>query len=174
MMTLSTQRSILSLTGAFLLMVAAGCQREPATPPESYRVRAQVRQVPAPDAARGEIYVRHEAIPSFKNEDGEIVGMDSMSMPFPLADVALAAGVAAGDRIEMEFEVSWSGGNPLKVTAIEKLPEGTRLAFEPPAEADPDADDTGEAETDAAETDAAEPAETEPAEAEPEKAEPGT
>ncbi len=130
-----------------LLALAVGCQREPAAPPETYRVRAQVWQVPAPDADRGEIYVRHEAIPGFKNEDGEIVGMESMSMPFPLADVALAAGVAVGDRIEMEFEVDWHGGNPLRVTAIDKLPEDARLAFEapPPEAATPPATEDGEA-----------------------------
>ncbi len=134
-----------------LLVAASACTDKPAAPPESYRVRAQVRQVPAPDAARGEILVRHEAIPSFKNEGGEIVGMDSMSMPFPLADVGLAAGLAAGDRIEMGFEVSWHGGNPLKVTAIEKLPAGTRLAFEPAeTEAETTGTETTESETEEA------------------------
>ncbi len=143
--TLRARRSFIRLAGALMLLAAsAGCQQQPAAPPEIYRVRAQVRQVPAPDAARGEILVRHEAIPNFKNEGGEVVGMDSMSMPFPLADAGMAAGVAAGDRIEMEFEVSWSGGNPLKVTAIDKLPEGTRLAFEPAAEeVEPDAEAAG-------------------------------
>jgi Cu/Ag efflux protein CusF len=121
------------LAVAFLLLVApAGCERPPETPPESYRVRAQVRQLPAPNAARGEIYVRHEAVPGFKDADGEAVGMGSMSMSFPLADVGLAAGLAVGDRIEMTFEVSWHGGHPLAVTAIEKLPADTRLAFEAP------------------------------------------
>ena len=113
-----------------LLVMATACEKPPAAPPESYRVRAQVRQLPVPDAPSGEILVRHEAIPGFKNADGEVVGMESMSMPFPLDDVALVAGLAAGDRIEMTFEVSWHGGNPLAVTAIEKLPADTRLAFE--------------------------------------------
>lgn len=135
-----------------MLMVAAGCAREPAPPPETYRVRAQVRQVPKPDAVRGELYVRHEAIPSFKNAAGEVVGMEAMSMSFPLADVALAAEVAAGDRIELEFDVDWSGrGNPLKVTAIEKLPEGTRLAFEAAA---PEAEAAGVSEAEETEPEA--------------------
>ncbi len=155
-LTLKIPRSILSLAGALLVLVAsAGCEREPAAPPETYRVRAQVRQVPKPDDARGELYVRHEAIPSFKNAGGEVVAMDSMSMSFPLADVTLAAGIAAGDRIEMEFEVSWSGsGNPLQVTAVEKLPEDTLLAFEEAA----------------AEVEEAEHEETGPEETEPEEA----
>lgn len=142
----------LQATALILFVLTSGCDREPAAPPETYRVRAQVRQVPKPDAARGELYVRHEAIPSFKNADGEVVGMESMSMSFPLADVALTAGVAAGDRIEMEFDVNWSGrGNPLKVTAIEKLPEGTRLAFETAA---PDAGETDEPEQEETEPEA--------------------
>ncbi len=124
-------RLLLRLTGAFLLLaVAAACERQPAAPAESYRVRALVRNLPAPDDARGEVYVRHEAIPSFKNAEGEVVGMDSMSMSFPLAAAGLVAGVEVGDRIEMAFDVSWHSGNPLKITAIEKLPEDTRLAFE--------------------------------------------
>ncbi len=126
-----------------LITTSAGCDREPTPPPESYRVRGLVRQLPAPNKANGDVLVKHEAIPSFKDADGEIVGMESMSMPFPLADVALITGVEVGDRIDMEFEVSWHGGNPLKVTAIEKLPEGTRLAFEKaePAPEEPDAEE---------------------------------
>ena len=68
--------------------------------------------------------------PSDDDADSEVVGMDSMTMPFPLADPALAAGLAAGDRIEMEFEVRWNGDDPLLITALEKLPPETRLAFE--------------------------------------------
>ena len=128
------------LTAALLpFAVAAGCDKPPVAPPESYRVRAQVRQLPAPDTPGGEILVRHEAIAGFKNADGEIVGMESMSMSFPLADAALAAGLEVGDRIEMAFEVSWHGGNPLSVTAIKKLPADARLAFEAPEPTDAEA-----------------------------------
>ncbi len=126
-------RLILGLAGLLLLFtVATACEKEPEVPPEIYQVRALVRHLPEPDEARPEILVRHEAIPSFKNADGEVVGMETMSMPFPLADTGLIADLEAGDRVELTFEVSWHGGNPLKVTAIEKLPEGTQLAFEAP------------------------------------------
>jgi len=111
-----------------LFLLAACGSPPPEQPPEVYRVRGLVRQLPS--APAGEIHVRHEAIPDFKTEDGEVVGMDSMTMPFPLADTALAAGLEAGDRIEMEFEVRWDGDYPLLITALEKLPPDTRLAFE--------------------------------------------
>ncbi len=130
--------------GALLLAVLVGCGSEPPATEsaETYRVRGMVRQMP--ERAGGEVQVRHEAIPGFKNADGEVVGMDSMTMPFPVTDDGLLAGIAAGDRIEMEFEVRWSGGHPLRITAIDKLPPDARLAFEeaapeaqpPPAEAE--------------------------------------
>ncbi len=127
-------RLVLCLAGLFLLFtLAAACEKKPEVPPEIYQVRALVRHLPEPDDARPEILVRHEAIPSFKNADGEVVGMETMSMPFPLADTGLIADLEVGDRVELTFEVSWHGdGNPLRVTAIEELPEGTQLAFETP------------------------------------------
>ncbi len=128
------------VAGALLLLALAlvsACGSEPPAPAESYRVRGLVRQLPA--RAGGEVQIRHEAIPDFKNADGEVVGMDSMTMPFPVADAGLLAGIEAGDRIEMEFVVRWSGGHPLEIVAMEKLPPETRLAFEtaPEAEAEP-------------------------------------
>ena len=133
---MTSARAATLISALLMLVLTAACEKKPAAPPESYRVRAQVRQLPAAGAARGEILVRHEAIPEFKNADGEVVGMEPMSMSFPLADLALVDGLAVGDRVEMSFDVSWHGGNPLSITAIEKLPADTRLAFEDPGEAD--------------------------------------
>ena len=74
--------------------------------------------------------MRHEAIAEFKDADGEVVGMESMTMPFPVDDAELIAGLEAGDRIALDFEVRWDEGHPLRITAIEKLPPETRLGFE--------------------------------------------
>ena len=111
-----------------LCLLAACGGPGPEQPPEIYRVRGLVRQLPS--GPGGELHVRHEAIAGFKNSDGEVVGMESMTMPFPLADASLAAGLETGDKIEMEFEVRWQGGPPLRITALEKLPPETTLAFE--------------------------------------------
>lgn len=113
-----------------LLLLQAACGGGPSAdqPPDVYRVRGLVRQLPSGPA--NELHVRHEAIEGFRNAGGEVVGMESMTMPFPLADASLAAGLEAGDRIEMEFEVRWDSGHPLRITAIDELPPETRLAFE--------------------------------------------
>lgn len=117
----------MTLLLACLLPAACGGP-PPEQPPEVYRVRGMVRQLPSPPA--NEMQVRHEAVPAFKDSGGEVVGMESMTMPFPLADPALAAGLEVGDRIEMDFEVRWHGSHPLRITAVEELPPETRLAFE--------------------------------------------
>ena len=128
-------RSLTSHRWTFALLICAlaaacGSRPEDDRPPDVYRVRGVVRQLPAADRAPRELAVRHEAIPQFKSSDGEVVGMESMTMSFPLADPGLADGLAVGDKIEMEFEVRWEGGNPLSITAVEKLPPETPLAFE--------------------------------------------
>ncbi|MCP3964362.1 MAG: copper-binding protein [bacterium] len=109
----------------------AGCGGgEPEKPADRYKVRGVVSQLPVPERSNRELFVHHEEVPGFKNIDGEVVGMDSMTMGFPLADTELPDGLAVGDKIEMEFEVRWSGGDPLAITALEKLPAETRLSFE--------------------------------------------
>ncbi len=117
---------------AVTALLSTGCEDHPEVrqEPESYSVRGLVRQLPEPNRRGRELSVWHEAIAEFKDMDGEIVGMESMTMGFPLAEDELAAGLAVGDRIRIDFDVSWDAGNPLTITAIEKLPAETRLDFE--------------------------------------------
>ena len=121
----------LLLTSLPLLLTAACHQTEaPAAPTQNardYQVRGLVNGV----AADGkEIQIHHEAIPEFVGIDGQSEPMDPMTMPFPVADPALLAGITKGDRIRFTFRVDWDGAMPLAVTAIEKLPPETRLSFE--------------------------------------------
>ncbi len=149
--TLCKVLAICCLSVMLLLTAACGAP-QPEAPPETYRVRGIIRKLPTPNRSPQELSVRHEAIPEFKNADGKVVGMDSMTMPFPLADPALIHTLEVGDRIEMQFNVQWNGDHPLEITAIDALPAETRLAFEPPAP-----------EPSAAEPSTAEPSSAEPA-----------
>jgi len=132
-----------------LLLAPLGCGpgRTPDAPVDAtYSVRGEVAKLPTEGS--NEIWIHHEAIPDFRNERGETVGMESMTMPFPLgAEVALGD-LATGDRVAFDFEVRWKGrGRPLAVTRIERLPAGTRLAFdEPEAEVAADDEAPGQAE----------------------------
>lgn len=109
---------------------AAGCKpaeqaAAPARAAREYQVKGLVGGV-----SPKEIQIHHEAIPDFVGIDGTSEPMESMTMPFPVADPALVAGIAAGDRIDFTFRVDWDGKQPLVVTRIEKLPAEARLAFE--------------------------------------------
>ena len=62
--------------------------------------------------------------------------MKSMAMPFPV-DPSMLEGVEVGDRVSFDFEVSWTGSPPMKVTRLEVLPPDTVLGFETPALQEP-------------------------------------
>lgn len=115
-----------------LLALACGAREAAVTPPDAtYSVRGEIAKLPSD--ASSELWIHHEAIPDFRNDKGETVGMESMTMPFPVGTGVSLDGLATGDRISFDFEVRWQGrGRPLAITRIERLPEGTRLAFDPP------------------------------------------
>jgi len=130
-----------ALVAVAALALAAGCARQAAPPSgasaadAAYTVRAEIVRLPA--APGGELYLRHEAIPDFRDSKGEAVGMGSMTMPFGAPAELDLAGFAAGDRVEATFEVRWKADRmPLRVTRLAKLPAGTALAFDPPPAVD--------------------------------------
>ncbi len=119
-----------TLAALSILALAAACgEPEPAAPPETYTGRGIVRQL---DGAERELFIHHEAIPQFKDIDGEVVGMEAMAMTFHVAEPVTLEGFAPGDRIEFDFEVRWDDGPPLTVIRLAQLPPDARLAFEEP------------------------------------------
>ena len=104
-----------------LAALIGACGGEAPAPPgelRSYEVDALVRWVAPPGAEPREIEIRHEAIPTFVGIDGEVVGMEAMTMRFPLAGEAADAAVAPGDEVRFTLEVDWEGSPPARVTAI--------------------------------------------------------
>lgn len=121
-----------------ITVTGVSCDRHAAAPPHVrgepdavYRVRGKVEQVPDPSKPMSEFIVRHEPIDDFRNPDGSL-GMDTMSMPFPLATSASLDGIGAGDAVEIEFAV-WSkpGTRGYEARRVVKLPDGTVLRFGP-------------------------------------------
>jgi hypothetical protein len=114
----------------------AGCENKPAKPAKvvapvaTYTVRGIVSALPDP-ARKGspDLQLHHEAIPGFKDKDGTVVGMNSMPMPFPLADGVTLEGIALGDKLEVTFLVDWSLAPAHRVTAWKKLPPETELSL---------------------------------------------
>ena len=125
------------------LVVPLGCGGPPPgedLPGQVYTVRGMVRDLPNPDRPGSEFSVRHEAIDDFVSLQGEVIGMSSMTMPFPLADKVSLDGVAIGDPVEVILKVDWDGDVPVQVTSVKELPPDTQLEFRkarPPAPRDP-------------------------------------
>ena len=100
-----------------------------APPAATYRVRALVRQLPDPESPGSQFLVRHEAIDDLVGFDGEVGGMDAMTMPFPLVDDGLLDGVEPGDKVTLVLEVDWPADIPVRVVDLEPLPDDTELEF---------------------------------------------
>mgnify|MGYP001187670412 FL=1 len=132
------QAIILGTCLAVVALALGACA--PAPPPptptvadRSYSVRGEIVRLPDPADPQYEIWIRHEAIPDFTTDSGEVVGMDAMTMPFGVADGLDLSAVAVGDKILFTLTVSWADrAQPARVTAIEKLSEETELTFAPP------------------------------------------
>jgi Cu/Ag efflux protein CusF len=92
---------------------------------QRYEVRGEVTRLPSPPADA--LYLRHEAIAGFVGIDGEVVGMDSMTMPFPVGEGVELDGVEVGDKVGFTLEVEWEGDPPYRITGVEELGAETVL-----------------------------------------------
>jgi len=121
--------------------VAPGCKKQesssPATPTiqkDSYTVRGLVVQLPDPASPAADFSVRHEAIPNFRQQDGNL-GMDVMDMPFPLAPGLDISTLKIGDKVELTFEVDLNLAESkflgYRATKVVVLPPETELDFTP-------------------------------------------
>lgn len=125
-------RPALASLVAVALLAAGLAACSPAPPKDDvhrYTVRGEVSALPRAGQPGSELLIHHEPVPEFVDSSGKTVGMQSMTMPFPLADGVSLAGIARGDKVEMTFEIRWHGAPPLQLTAIHKLPPDTELNF---------------------------------------------
>lgn len=113
-----------------LCLLAAGCsgQRDEASG-QHYTVRGQVKQLPDPRNPGSGLYVTHEAIDNWVGRSGEVEGMDSMTMPFPVDEDVSLDGIQPNDAVEFDLHVDWEADLPIEITGIRELPPGTRLVF---------------------------------------------
>ena len=109
-------------TGALLLALAvliAACGAETDQGPvQIYDVRGVVAQLPAGPGK--ELMIEHEEIPDFVGASGDTVGMEEMTMGFPVAEGVSLEGFAVGDSVRFTFEVRWNGSPPLRLTRMVK------------------------------------------------------
>ena len=91
----------------------------------SYEVRGKVIELPTAESRT--IQIHHEKIEGFRSQEGKVVGMASMQMPFGVQEKLDLSGIAPGDLVTFRLEMHWGQKPPTRVTAIEKLPADTEL-----------------------------------------------
>lgn len=116
-------RSRAPLLLCLALCLACSPRQETAPPAASggtqIKVRASVVALPGEDAM---LHLHHEAMPDFPGQDGQVTGMDSMTMPFPVTQDLSLEGIAVGDRVEASLLVNWKADPSVQVVAVKELP----------------------------------------------------
>ena len=112
-----------------LLVLGAGCADKGSGSGRTYTARGQVVQLPDPANPGTGLTLNHEAIDQFVDRQGELVGMDPMSMPFPVAQGVSLEGIQVSDIVEFKLHVDWSAEPAAEITEIRELPAGTKLDF---------------------------------------------
>jgi len=126
----------------FLLVILslAGCSEGKEESGRTYTVRGQVTQLPDPANPGTGLYLNHEAIDDFVSRDGEMVGMDPMTMSFLVDEEVPLEGIGVGDVVEIELRVDWGAETTpgiAEIVGIRELPPGTKLTYraaKPPKE----------------------------------------
>lgn len=115
--------------GVVLLALGCGHGGPSGSTGRDYTVRAQVVQTPDPSKPAGGLYIFHEALDDWVGRSGQVEGMDSMAMPFPVAPGAELKGIQANDKVTVTLHVDWEAERPVEITQVRKLSPATRLVF---------------------------------------------
>ena len=125
-------KTFLTLLAIFVFVVSlTGCSAKDGSG-RTYTVRGQVTQLPDPANPGTGLYLNHEAIDQFMGRDGEVVGMDPMTMPFQVDEKVPLQDIQVGDVIEFDLRVDWGATPPdseAEIVRIRELPPGTKLQF---------------------------------------------
>ncbi|HEV7517538.1 MAG TPA: hypothetical protein VGR07_14650 [Thermoanaerobaculia bacterium] len=123
--------SAVLLLALAVLAPLAGCSRGGGrnVGGRDYTVRGKVAQLPEPGNPASGFAVAHQAIDDFVDRQGEVVGMDPMTMTFALGPKVSLAGIAIEDLVELTLHVDWSATPPVRVTSVKKLPPGTPIVY---------------------------------------------
>lgn len=89
--------------------------------PYFFTVKGIVKGMPGEGRAANEILVKHQPIPEYRDQDGTVIGMMAMTMPFYLAEGVSLAGIKAGDAVEMKVEQHLKPTFTENVTSIKKV-----------------------------------------------------
>jgi len=98
---------------------------------DRYTVRGVIEQRPSTNLPGSSLQIRHEAIDGFRNAQGQAIGMDSMTMPFPeWSEKVDPSRFSVDQPVVFTFEVVWRRGVPrTRITHMRPLPPDAQLIF---------------------------------------------
>ena len=113
-----------TLLTAGLAMTTGACgdSEHTAGPADVYTARGIVKGITG-----NQVSIQHEAIPAFKDRDGNVAEMMSMTMGFALPDNLDRTNLTEGTKISMTFDVVWTRRPALQLVKFKVLPEDTAL-----------------------------------------------
>lgn len=86
---------------------------------QRYTVEGEVVYLPSESVPA--VTIRHQAVEDFVDMDGEVVGMEAMTMPFPVAEGVELEGIEPGDPVRFVLEVEWEGDPPYRLIEVEEI-----------------------------------------------------
>jgi hypothetical protein len=118
-------RRALGLFSLCLFACGGGGATKPADPADAvYDVRGRVEALDAET-----VQVAHEAIPAFKDRDGNPSAMPAMTMPFALDPSVDRSKLTPKSLWQFRVEIHWSHAPGMRVVSATPLPAGTPLAL---------------------------------------------
>jgi Cu/Ag efflux protein CusF len=120
----------------FGLLGAAGCeQKKPAAATEygpaehTYTVRGEVVELPQADNPMTGFRVKHEPIREYKDREGKVVGMGTMTMSFTPGPGVSLEGIEKGDKVELVWEMWYRPRMRERVVSVKELPAETVMEY---------------------------------------------
>jgi len=104
-----------------VVLCCVGACKGGSPPDATYTTRGEVK------AVGPRLDLHHEAIPEYRSRTDQPTGMASMVMSFHVAPAVSLAGVVAGTKVAITFEVRWTADPGLLITALTVLPPETKL-----------------------------------------------
>ncbi len=88
----------------------------------SYTVKGQIKKLPEGEGLRrSALMIKHQEIPDYVGEDGKVVGMHAMTMPFDLSEGLELGNLQAGDCVEFKLDSYWKPKPKDQITQITKI-----------------------------------------------------
>jgi Cu/Ag efflux protein CusF len=108
---------ILFVLLASLMVVEQGFAQDVFT----YHVKGIIKVLPGKGTASNEMLVKHEPIPDYRDQVGNVVGMAAMTMPFYLAKGVTPESLEVGDKVEMVVEQRLKPRFTEEVVSLKKI-----------------------------------------------------